>query len=885
MPYKQIKNGTFVFASALEITAFPKAELLSKDSDRAFMQAQVAFTDMISEFHKISVKHSTSLEILWLPERIKNQTFHSKPRAFLILRNTGPNLTQLEHESDIVMSNLLTELNRSKFEVEKFDLEQEEFIHLLGTVDQSCHYTTVKQDKIVVGPYTGQPYYTWDTFNYDTEDSLSAFLATLSQCENVAVSFQIIPTSIYPNEQNNLTVLSNTFSQLPEDFSDINCHKVLDSMAFVMERFEKPQFYYNISVFGNRENCKLLSTKIVSLIESGKTKVTDGVPFVLDISREKISLQKHFYVYPWMLNSIMTTKYRDPRINQLPYATALCRMPCLISIDELSSFFRFPLYDKSMPEIQEKRSTGDGEQFSAEVVGENTIKIGNLVTSEGNKVSIGVPFKSWTQHALVVGMPGTGKTTFAVNILTQFAKHHIPFLAIEPTKAEYRAMIDAIDGLQIFTPGNNAVSPFIINPFVPPVGITVEQYTPSLLSAFKAAFAMDGPLEMIFLKAINACYTEYGWKRDSKAGDPGTQPFGMFEYILCFKRIMKTMKYGKETQSNIETAGLLRLMNLIEQNPNIYDTVNTIPIEDLLSKPSVLELNSIENEEQKALIMALLLSSICIYTKINQKGDGKLKNVILIDEAHVLLDSGADSENSGNSKGTTVKTIQKMIAEIRSYGTSIIIADQKPSKVTDDIVANTNVKVSFRLTSPKERNMIAESTDMKESDAEHISQLSIGQAYLYFDKLMSAQLVQTEDTRARDHIRLSVEDKEIAERMTYWNTRREKLMPFRECSCSKVCKECSFGTRNEAEFYASKLINKCADKITEKKVLLGYAAKIPSVLESQHDQFSEEQFKQFCFCTMIRFIRKAELEAPYMVTLQDIEETIKYIERGTSNDR
>lgn len=78
---------------------------------------------------------------------------------------------------------------------------------------------------------------------------------------------------------------------------------------------------------------------------------------------------------------------------------------------------------------------------------------------------------------------------------------------------------------------------------------------------------------------------------------------------------MKTMDYNKETKSNIETAGLLRLMNLIEQNSNIYDTIHTVPIEDLLTRPTVLELNAIDNDEQKALIIALVLASACIHIK------------------------------------------------------------------------------------------------------------------------------------------------------------------------------------------------------------------------------------------------------------------------------
>lgn len=80
-------------------------------------------------------------------------------------------------------------------------------------------------------------------------------------------------------------------------------------------------------------------------------------------------------------------------------------------------------------------------------------------------------------------------------------------------------MIDAIPELQIFTPGNNGISPFVINPFIPPRGITIEQYIPSLASAFKAAFSMPSPLDTVFQQAIREAYVQYGWKDYSTAQD------------------------------------------------------------------------------------------------------------------------------------------------------------------------------------------------------------------------------------------------------------------------------------------------------------------------------------------------------------------------------
>lgn len=864
-----LPNGKYISSNILEITAFPKAEIIDNDNKKAFEMNMKAFNQMLFELHKISDMNSTVAEILWVSEKVENQTFKSKVRVFVVIRKIGTDINLLDKETKAIQSNFISELNQVKFETRPFGLEDKSFINLIKNIDFSSLLTITKKEKIVGNSASYGNYYTWDILNNDSNDTMSGFISSISQNNNCAVSFQIIPTSLTNNELIYLNELAVQYKQVI-GMGDISAEIPLKTNQYLLDRSQKPLFFYNICTFGNVDCCRFITTKLLSVLQSGNERISDCDLITLDLSSEKINIVNQFYIYPWIINEKLINKYRNAQLQQYPIVKAMGRFPYVMTLEELNVFFRLPLYDKSMPALTERKALSEAEQFSKDIIGENTIKFGRLISDGGSEVAIGCPLKSWTQHALIVGMPGTGKTTFAVNILTQFYKKGIPFLAIEPTKSEYRAMIDIVDDLQIFTPGNNNVSPFIINPFIPPKGITVEQYIPSLLAAFKAAFSMDGPLEMIFLKAVNNCYIEYGWKKYSKYGDKDVKVFGMFEYILCFKKTMNSMNYNKETKSNIETAGLLRLMNLIEQNSNIYDTINTVPIEDLLSKPTVLELNSIDNDEQKSLIMALILSSACVHIKNNQIGDGKLKNVILIDEAHVLLDSGVDSEGSGSSKGTTVKTVQKMIAEVRSYGTSIIIADQKPSAVTESIVSNTNVKVSFRLTSSKERNLIAESTDMSDNNAEYISQLGVGQAFVYFDKLRSPQLVQTEDTRESDGVRLSVSNDEIYERSKYWKGKESKLVPFRECSCSNICKTCSFKIRSDSEYFAEKLLGACTPKITDKKVLLSYAIKIPQVLKKYIERYEENEIEQLYNCTIIKFIRKAELSMPYVVSQNEL---------------
>ena len=67
--------------------------------------------------------------------------------------------------------------------------------------------------------------------------------------------------------------------------------------------------------------------------------------------------------------------------------------------------------------------------FAEAVVDEKNILLGTLVTNGQKKISIGCPDKLFTRHMLIVGTPGTGKTTFSVHLLLQFARRGIPFLA------------------------------------------------------------------------------------------------------------------------------------------------------------------------------------------------------------------------------------------------------------------------------------------------------------------------------------------------------------------------------------------------------------------------------------------------------------------------
>ncbi len=878
----ELADGRCIGLGATEITAFPDCGQEHNAGDAVAGNARL-FRQAVCEFFRLGGDGNTCAELIWLTEPAEKQAFRSRLRVFLVFRRVSVSAAGLEQGLGALSQSFSVFLTSQGYSVAQSDADA-----LSKAVSGVCSdgvYAVVKQETCGGNALSPYPYYYCSVLPGDNRDNFESLISALSESESCCVSFQLFPAALtnaetaFMNEQAaELGRIAGGFITQHQMYRDESAALPRNVLSHYIGNARSPLFQYNILICGAQRTCTELSARVISLLQAGTAKIAGTECGCVDLGREGLRLDKQLALYPWNINKRLIFTYRNTKLlNSLRSANVLYRLPYLMTADEASAFFRLPLYTKGMTAIKSSQSARSIEQFDASVTDENNIKLGTLIANTDREISIGCPERAFTKHMLIVGMPGVGKTTLSVDLLLQFARRGIPFLAIEPTKTEYRAMIDAVEGLRIFTPGNNAVSPFIINPFMPPAGITVEQYIPSLASAFKAAFSMPSPLDVLFLRAIRSCYTKYGWKDYSLQSDPDVTMFGLHEFIMVFKGIIAGSNYSKEVKGNLESGGVFRLMNLIEQNRNIYDTVNSVPIEDILSAPTVIELNSIDNADQKALLMALLLINICLYTKQNQAGDGKLKNIILIDEAHVLLGShSASASEDADSQATTVSALQNMIAEIRSFGTGIIIADQSPSKVSREVVANTDIKVSFRLVQSSEKALIADSTNMDEASVRRLAQMKTGEAYVYYNKLEAPQLVRTTDIREDMNIRLVVPNAEIAARTDYWKTRRRLLRPYAECRLCSMCREdCDFLLRAQAVYYTDKLYDKNADKVTSSAIMMKYLSQFPALLRNITGDIEGEQLQRLINCIRIQFVRKMEIERSLTLTKKEFAAALK----------
>ena len=866
----RLKNGGYIGIAAIEIEMIPSASNLDSDTTAALKKNVSMFAEMVNVVAHGSSQQDTVLELLCVTEAVSGQTYDAQPYLFIVIRKFGRNPYVIEEKLRTFCDSCSASLQSSAYIVNSADKSWEDMRELLFGIQESSALSLEKQVRI--GTFTGQAGYICYTNPYclDEVNNFDRVYEVISHYPGMALSFQVIPTLFVQKEASFIQGIMQYFDlSMHLGQSPVQANDAMDYYRRSQEVLDKHQFLHNIMLFGPSNATIMVGSRLRSILQHEDETV--GLTLT-DRTGQLPRYADTFPMYPWNMITYKTQHSTKPEVTPPHFM----RMVHMLSAAEVMTFFHAPIDNGLIIGFPVNRIRPSRETFSKGVIDENSVQLGKLMGTGSNEVPFGAPLKCFTRHALVVGMPGTGKTTFSVNLLLQFYKERrIPFLVIEPTKSEYRAMIDAIPDLQVFTPGKNSIVPFVINPFLPPDGITLETFKPSLVSAFRAAFSMPSPLDILFANAIDTCYVRYGWRGYSKKGDLGVQSFGLHEFVLTFREMISNSGYSAESKGNMESAGVFRLLNLVVQNGNIYDTENSVPLYDVLRKPTIIELNAIDNQEQKALLMALLLINIILYTNHNQDGDGNLKNILLIDEAHVLLEGSTQSQEGAAEAGaSTIRALQNMIAEIRSYGTGIIIADQSPQKVTKEIVGNTDVKIVFQLVSAEDRNIIAASSNMSKKDEEQLSRLNTGEAYVYFRGLVEPVRIMTEDTREKEGIRLVVPDNELQQRMHYWDDKQELLKPYSDCSICSVCKKCDFTLRDDAKYYVDQLFMRDKAQLKDKNVLFFKVLNMEKQLSELNTGYIGERFRKLLYCVCIRYIRKATLETPAILSRTETERVL-----------
>jgi hypothetical protein len=414
------------------------------------------------------------------------------------------------------------------------------------------------------------------------------------------------------------------------------------------------------------------------------------------------------------------------------------------------------------------------------VPGRGSVQVGEILhdgSPTGSRME--VPLDDLCKHALVAGVTGSGKTTTVGGMLLQAARARVPFLVVEPAKTEYRVLLPnprtgaaaLVPELRVYTLGNDRVAPFRLNPFEfetaddPSLSLLLP-HIDLLKAVFNAAFVLYAPMPYVLDMALHEIYQDRGWDlatglnlrlpRDQWAQRDRFPVFPTLE-DLYHKVAAITRRLGYDTRLEQDvTAGLQARVGALRVGSKglMLDVPRGVPMAELLGTPTILELENIGNDTEKAFVIGLVFARLYEHRRL-QSAMGALppglQHVMVIEEAHRLLrhtNTEVDSESS-NMRAQAVETFANLLAEVRRYGQAVILAEQVPQKLASDAVKNTSLKVMHRIVAADDRQTLAGAANMNEAQAARLATLLPGQAAVFAEGADHPYLVAAPDVLGR----------------------------------------------------------------------------------------------------------------------------------------
>lgn len=338
------------------------------------------------------------------------------------------------------------------------------------------------------------------------------------------------------------------------------------------------------------------------------------------------------------------------------------------------------------------------------------------------------------EHVFVAGVTGTGKTNTVFAILKCACAWHVPFLVIEPAKAEYRKLkvADWAQDMepQFYTLGDENERPLRLNPFEVLGGARkdVGKHIDLLRSVFTASFGLWSPLPEILERCIHEVYEDCGWdpisntnhRIDDQASVPATAYPTLSDLVSKVEKVIASLQYDKEASDRMRAALVTRLDSLRSgAKGEMLDCQVLTDEAGFCTGATVLELEHMGSDDDKAFVMGLIM--IRLAEQLIAEGQSKeLKLILVVEEAHRLLGQTGPkaSAEQGDPKAKAVESFSNLLAEIRAYGMSIVIADQSPNSLAPSVMRNTNLKIAHRLLATDERHAMGGAMALSDKESE-----------------------------------------------------------------------------------------------------------------------------------------------------------------------
>ncbi len=344
-----------------------------------------------------------------------------------------------------------------------------------------------------------------------------------------------------------------------------------------------------------------------------------------------------------------------------------------------------------------------------------------------------VPINKLPQHCAIFGKSGSGKTYFLARFIEELRKKlsSAGILVLNVAKENQERYYK--DFLTLKYSDNNFHIPY----FAGDQDYNFKRRLQETATYICASLGLKNVFEKIIYR------TMVGFMELDKK-----LPEQFYHLLRGVENYMNKNPYGPEEQSNLMQAFRNRMNTFNEDK--ILDVLKLsygIPIwiQNWIRGKNIFLDMSMCSKFVKLLVVNAIFQLVRTITKDFEAEE--LKNLIVIDEAHAILEKPL-TNNSDDAdfimKEQMTKIFSELIKEYRSRGVGFIIADQSPSLLFEDAVSQPSIKVLFRLDYP---NNVIFSEDSEERQI--LTQLPNRLALVFNGATGEKYLIKTIDYSAK----------------------------------------------------------------------------------------------------------------------------------------
>jgi uncharacterized protein len=380
-----------------------------------------------------------------------------------------------------------------------------------------------------------------------------------------------------------------------------------------------------------------------------------------------------------------------------------------------------------------------------------------------------LPLDSLNRHVFVCGATGAGKSQTVRTLLEAATRAGIPWLVVEPAKAEYRLMAARLApaGAAVvrIRPGESDAIAAGLNPLEPARDgaggrFPLQTHADLVKALFIASFRAEEPFPQVLSTALTRVYQDAGWDLalgETIAADPNPGYPTLTDLQRAAERIVQEVGYSQRVTDDVLGFIKVRLSSLrLGTTGRFLEGGHQLDFGALLAANAVLEIEDVGDDSDKAFLMGTVLIRLAEHLRMANRtrppGPAALCHLTVIEEAHRLLrrPQGADGGGQAGAAAHAVEMFAGLLAEIRAYGEGLIIAEQIPERLVADVIKNTAVKITHRLPAADDRDAVGATMNMTAAQNRFLVTLKPGDAAVFADGMDYPLLVRMPDGTGRE---------------------------------------------------------------------------------------------------------------------------------------